>query len=156
MLQYCVCRVTAIQGKAWCAVYAPVEPWKAWKSRRARQIWQIGANQSQWFDFDGNKMPQSCTSDWSLPSASQNSASGGTMHQKAVHQLDNTVQSMQCARDLLHLRVSAKTQQTQRLPWWLVDLTTEPKLANCIRVPEWQTEQNRAKLTDRVRRSEIE
>ena len=51
-------------------------------------------------------MPQSCTSDWSLPSASQNSASGGTMHQKAVNQLDSKAmaQGTQCARDLLHLK----------------------------------------------------
>ena len=52
-------------------------------------------------------MPQSCTSDWSLPSASQNNASGGTMHQKAVHRLDSTAQGAQGARDLLHLRQNA-------------------------------------------------
>ena len=155
MSQHCVCRVTAIQGKAWCAVYAPVEPWKAWKSRRARQIWQIGANQSQWFDFDGNKMPQSCTSDWSLPSVSQNSASGGTMHQKAVYQLDSTAQGTQCARDLLHLRQNATDTKAPMVASGSHDRAQTCKLYPSTRVTDG-AKPSMHELTYGVKRSEVE
>ena len=66
------------------------------------------------------------------------------VHHKTVHQVAQCIRR-QCINKTVHHKVrkvqeiyciSGKTQQTQRLPWWLVDFTTEPKLANCIRVPK--------------------
>ena len=95
-------------------------------------------------------MPQSCTSDWSLPSASQNSASGGTMHQKAVHQLDSTSQGMQGARDLLHLRQNATDTKAPMVASGSHDRAQTCKLYPSTRVKD-RAEHSVHELTDGVR-----
>ena len=100
-------------------------------------------------------MPQSCTSDWSLPSASKNSASGGTMHQKAVHQLDNTVQSTQCARDLLHLRQNATDTKAPMVASGSHDRAQTCKLYPSTRVTDG-AKPSMHELTYGVKRSEVE